>query len=401
MVSSQGALETESLLGGPAQDLASEPKPKSSSASEPSFSSFNHHLHNGVLEPEHAALGVDDELDEVADSAPLLGSAGSRGRDDHDKGSTPNTNHWSGDCCSGSVSCTKLAACFGGSRAVCTLVFVLLLNFSFTVLQMIAAYLSNSLSLASDSVHMLVDNISYGFNIYAEVHKHQRYQDRSKGVYWSEVGAATFSAASLFCVTIYVVYEAYDRLQHPEKADVNGSIMLEITILGFVFDLVSVLLFCYDPSMHGHSHGPDLGEGSACSIVHHAHGHQEECSPRAHTTWLGRLAFWNDLNMCAAFTHVFADLLRSGVVLAGSLMIVYGYGTADGTDAWCSLAVSAVVLLMALAIVKRVIKSVGKRLHPHSTDHHSHGHTHGHTHGHCHEHEHDHRESDECCGHGH
>ena len=112
----------------------------------------------------------------------------------------------------------------------------------FLVVEAVGALVTNSLSLLSDAGHMLTDLVGIGMAL-AAIHVANRRVQRSHrtfGLYRLEILAALANAVLLFAVGLYVVWEAIDRLQHPES--VRSGEMLVIAIAGAIANVVCFLL---------------------------------------------------------------------------------------------------------------------------------------------------------------
>ena len=97
----------------------------------------------------------------------------------------------------------------------------LLIALSITVLMMIAevvgGLLSNSLALLSDAGHMLTDNLALLLSFFAMKFATMPATERKTfGFYRLEILAAFLNGIILVIISIYIVYQAYLRLIHPQ-----------------------------------------------------------------------------------------------------------------------------------------------------------------------------------------
>ncbi len=112
----------------------------------------------------------------------------------------------------------------------------------FLVIEVAGALVTNSLSLLSDAGHMLTDLVGIGMAL-AAIHVANRRVQRSHrtfGLYRLEILAALANAVLLFAVGFYVLWEAIDRLRHPES--VHSGEMLVVAIAGALANVVCFLL---------------------------------------------------------------------------------------------------------------------------------------------------------------
>ncbi len=160
---------------------------------------------------------------------------------------------------------------------------------AFFVVEVVGGVLTNSLALLSDAGHMLTDVVGLGMALAAIqlATRHARRADAGQhtfGMYRLEILAAFVNSLLLFGVAGYVVIEAARRLTG--EPEVLGVPMLVVATLGLVVNLIAFLL---------------LREGASES-----------------------------LNVQGAYLEVLADTLGSvGVIVAGVLLEVFGWGWAD------------------------------------------------------------------------
>ena len=121
------------------------------------------------------------------------------------------------------------------------LLYSTLLNFTVSIVEVIGGLISNSLALISDALHNLGDTsalfIAYWANVVSRKdHTHKK----TFGYKRIEILAALFNAIILVVIIIYLFIEAYHRLLNPEP--VKGLVMLMVALIGFLANLISVLL---------------------------------------------------------------------------------------------------------------------------------------------------------------
>lgn len=121
------------------------------------------------------------------------------------------------------------------------LLWVTLLNFAITLLQIAGGIVSNSLALLSDAMHNLGDTtaifIAY---IASKISNKKPDERRTFGYQRAEIIAALFNAVVLIGICIVLLYEAVQRILNPEP--VAGKLMLMVAVFGLIANLVSVLL---------------------------------------------------------------------------------------------------------------------------------------------------------------
>ncbi len=125
------------------------------------------------------------------------------------------------------------------------LLWVTLLNFSITLVQIIGGFLSNSLSLLSDALHNLGDSSAI-FIAFLAGKRSKKSPDiqHTFGYKRIEILAALFNAVVLIAICIFLFFEAYERWQTPEP--IKGLLMLVIATFGLLANLISVIILNKD-----------------------------------------------------------------------------------------------------------------------------------------------------------
>ena len=175
----------------------------------------------------------------------------------------------------------------------------LCLTGAFMIAEVITGVLSNSLALISDAAHMFTDTAALAIALVAiRVGKRPADKKRTFGYYRFEILAAAFNAILLFLVALYILYEAYQRFSNPPA--IEPTAMLIVASVGLVINLISMRLL---------SGGKD-----------------------------------ESLNIKGAYLEVWSDMLGSGGVIFGALVIMMtGWAWVD----------SAVAVAIGLWVVPR------------------------------------------------
>lgn len=153
-----------------------------------------------------------------------------------------------------------------------------LLATGFIGVELIGAYLSGSLALFADAMHMIGDATALGFSLLAGfLSMRPATHQRSFGFYRLEVIAALFNAVILIGMAIFIANEAFTRWY--EAIEIKAGPMLSIAIAGLFINLFML------------------------KILHSKHS--------------------KNINLKAAFFHVLGDTLSSVAVIAGALSIYF------------------------------------------------------------------------------
>lgn len=166
-----------------------------------------------------------------------------------------------------------------------SLALALAITLCFTVVEVVGGFLTGSLAVLADAVHMLSDNVSIALALVAVwLAAKPATPERTFGYKRAEVLAALANGVTLVALAIWIFVEATLRLENP--GDVLAGWMLAIALVGIAVNV------------------------SAGAILYRARA--------------------DSLNVEAAFRHVVADLLGSfGVGVAALIILATGWVQAD------------------------------------------------------------------------
>jgi cobalt-zinc-cadmium efflux system protein len=115
-----------------------------------------------------------------------------------------------------------------------------LLNFSFSIIEIIGGILTNSTAILSDAVHDLGDSLSLAFSLFAEkASKKDKTDQYTYGFKRFSLIGALVNIIVLLVGTAYVLREAIEALFNPQAVHSEG--MLLLAILGIAVNGFSVL----------------------------------------------------------------------------------------------------------------------------------------------------------------
>jgi cobalt-zinc-cadmium efflux system protein len=163
---------------------------------------------------------------------------------------------------------------------------VLLLTAAYMVAEAVGGWFTGSLALLADAGHMLADVAALALALLAAWFGSRPATPRKTfGYYRLEILAAFGNGVALALVSLFVIWEAYERWTAPPVVERSG-LMTVVAAGGLLVNLV-------------------------CAWLLHA-DHEK------------------DLNVRGAWLHVIGDALGSvGAIAAGALMIFYGWYAAD------------------------------------------------------------------------
>lgn len=125
-------------------------------------------------------------------------------------------------------------------HAVKNLKVVFVLNFTFTLIEAVGGFFTNSIAILSDALHDLGDTLAIGLSWYFQkLSGKSRSQKYSYGYKRLSLVSAFISAIILLVGSIFIIYKAIPRLINPEIVHVKG--MFAIAILGVLVNGLAVL----------------------------------------------------------------------------------------------------------------------------------------------------------------
>jgi len=188
------------------------------------------------------------------------------------------------------------------------LIFSILLNALITFVEVVGGLVSGSLALLSDALHNFTDVFALVVSLIAvELQKHAHTETRTFGYKRAEVLAALLNASILIVVSFFLFKEAFERLIHP--APINTGVMIVVAVIGLAANALSMVLLRKD-----------------------AHG---------------------NMNIRAAYLHLFTDTLSSVAVVLGGI-VIWRFGI-TWVDPLLTVAIGAYVLKEGYEIVMQAL----------------------------------------------
>ena len=183
----------------------------------------------------------------------------------------------------------------------------ILINIGITLAEVIGGTLSGSLALLSDAGHNLSDVISLGLSFLGEKLSEKKATRRHTfGFKRTEIFTALINSLSLVGIAFFIVMEALKRISAPQQLSLG--LMLVVATIGLLGNLFSMVIL----------------------------GKKE-----------------NNLNVKAAYLHLFYDAISSvAVIVSGLLIFLTGWFIVDLV---VSLLIAGMVLWSGLGVIKRTI----------------------------------------------
>jgi len=146
------------------------------------------------------------------------------------------------------------------------------------IAEIIGGLLSNSLALLSDAGHMFTDTLALALSFFAMKFAGMPATDKKTfGFYRLEILAALLNGVTLVVISLYIMYEAYQRILNPQP--VAGTLMLIVAVIGLLVNIIGALFLMK---------------------------HRE-----------------TNLNIRGAFLHIIGDAVSSVGVIIGGVVILY------------------------------------------------------------------------------
>jgi cobalt-zinc-cadmium efflux system protein len=176
------------------------------------------------------------------------------------------------------------------------------------VAELVGGWWTNSLALMSDAAHMFTDVAALALTLFALwIGSRPASESKTFGYYRAEILAALVNGVLLVVIVLFIVAEAWRRLQDPPA--VAGGGMLGLALLGLGLNVFVALRL------------------------------------REHRT--------HSLNLRGAYLHVLSDLLGSvGAVAAGAVIVLTGWNMADPV---ASALIAVLILFGSWALVREAV----------------------------------------------
>lgn len=210
-------------------------------------------------------------------------------------------------------------------------------------------YVTDSLGLLSDSIHMFFDCVALAIGLFAAVASKWPPSERFPyGFGKIETLSGFGNGVFLILISVEIMTEACERIIEGRETKRLGELFI-VSTLGLVVNLVGMKAFGH------HHHGHDHGHSHSHGCNGHAHGHSHEHSHdhahhdknRGHAH--GAHSHDNE-NMHGIYLHVLADTLGSAAVIASTILTHFWKWS--GWDPLASFLIAVLILLSALPLVK-------------------------------------------------
>jgi len=242
-------------------------------------------------------------------------------------------------------------------------------------IQAFYGYVTDSLGLLSDSIHMFFDCVALGVGLLAAVASKWPPSERFPyGFGKIETLSGFANGVFLILISLEIMFEAIERIAEGRETKRLGELFI-VSTAGLLVNLVGMAAFGHHHHGHGHDHGHDHGHGHGHSHggdsnghahahshdhghdhahSHDHHGHDEKHDDAHKAATHGHSHSHDNENMHGIYLHVLADTLGSAAVIVSTVLTHFWHWA--GWDPLASFLIAVLILLSALPLVKSSAK---------------------------------------------
>lgn len=238
----------------------------------------------------------------------------------------------------------------------------------FAILELVTGYAVHSLALIADAFHMFNDILSLLVALWAvNAAKSVSDSNYTYGMLRAEILGALMNGVFLLALCVTIVLEALQRLIDPPDIT-QPKLILIVGALGFLFNIVGLLLLHEHDHGHSHSHAKHqsvtsflpqtvvraeenrLLADSAEEMQYGSIGPNQTTSDHGHGTKKKE----NSMNMEGVFLHVLGDALGNiGVMVTALFIWQTDYSWRFYADPVVSLLIACIIFSSALPLCTR------------------------------------------------
>ncbi|CAD8093312.1 unnamed protein product [Paramecium sonneborni] len=206
------------------------------------------------------------------------------------------------------------------------------LNFSFMFVELIYGWISNSLGLITDSLHMLIDSSALAIALFASfMAKRKANSTYTFGYERVEILSGYANGVFLLFAVVEIISESFERVITPQE--VLPEKMLVVSFLGLIVNVIGLFFF----HNHGHIHSEEVDEQLEEKHHHHCSHHHD-----------------HNHNLSGVYLHILADALGSVACIISALLIYYyQFHMADPI---ASIIISLLILTTTITLLKDTSK---------------------------------------------
>ena len=253
--------------------------------------------------------------------------------------------------------------------------FYLTINLTFTAVEFLYGYWTNSLSLISDGFHMLFDSSALMIGLWASIMARMKAtRVYPFGMNRIEIVSGFINGVFLVVIACMIFLEALARLLDPPEVLTNR--LFTVSLLGLFVNLIGIFSLHSHGHSHSHSHSHAQEADTHSTHEHCNHGdqlhsehHHSDEEPHdsshqsehyhsiemdhnhghSHSSQDHHCSHSHSGNLHGVFLHVLADTMGSVGVIVSSILIEY-FGW-HWSDPLCSLLISLLILLSVKPLI--------------------------------------------------
>lgn len=220
-------------------------------------------------------------------------------------------------------------------------------------------YVTDSLGLLSDSVHMFFDCVALAVGLFAAVASKWPPSDKFPyGFGKIETLSGFGNGVFLILISVEIMTEAVERIYEGRETQRLGELFV-VSTAGLLVNLVGMLAFGHHHHGHDHGHNHSHGHGHSHGCNGHSHNHHDhdhlynnghhEKHGHSHGSQAHSHSHDNE-NMHGIYLHVLADTLGSAAVIVSTALTHFWKWS--GWDPLASFLIAVLILLSAVPLVK-------------------------------------------------
>jgi len=208
-------------------------------------------------------------------------------------------------------------------------------------------YVTDSLGLLSDSIHMFFDCVALAVGLFAAVASKWPPSERFPyGFGKIETLSGFANGVFLVLISVEIMFEAVERIVEGHETKRLTELFV-VSSLGLLVNLVGMAAFGHHHHGHGHDHGHSHSHGGHLH-AHEGHDHDHDHDEKEHSH--SHSHSHDNENMHGIYLHVLADTLGSGAVIVSTVLT--HFSPWSGWDPLASFLIAVLILLSAVPLVK-------------------------------------------------
>jgi zinc transporter 2 len=215
----------------------------------------------------------------------------------------------------------------------------------FMTIEFIGGWIAGSLAIMTDAAHLLSDLSGFlisMFSLYIALRPANF--KLTYGYHRAEVIGALSSILIIWCLTVWLIYEAIQRFRNPQP--INGLLMMAIAACGLMFNLIMSKILTSEEL-------PNAFENGAFTI-----NNADDLEVDKDEIEQPKIDEKDNPVLRAAFIHILGDIIQSMGVLLAAIIIYFFQNTSENIvliDPICTFVFAIIVLYTSIPVSKDCI----------------------------------------------